>query len=550
VNQKTLAAATAIAFTVAFFAFAFFFLRMSILWDADSYYHLAVARHYTQHGIGAPVPWGRFSLFAAGGDKELLFHVVLMPFTTWFDPATGGRIALALFNAALFAAIANLSARAIGVGGFLVPLWLWVAVPPLFARAVRLRPELMALLLILIAIPFAARRRWIVLGVLALVFTYAYTAWHVFLALCFVWAYLNGRERNGFLYPLGGTLAALFLRSSPVETLKIWYVQNILYFFEKSRLDVGNEIRPPTGQTILVVLPWAAAILAMRFLRRREEPHPLAAAALVPASLFLLLFAFMSRMSLYAFPLVTIAVVLALKPRWLPLIAVISALIVLPLAAHPALMKILRGTISEAEWRAFGRAVPPGAKIAARWGDAELYAFAAPQGRYLNVLDPIFMALPHPREYAAQRALFDGSDPDPATTAKKVLGSDFLAFDWTDAAPELIERTRSDPRFRVRYGGYNVLLEIVPAPGVTFLDLSRARCGTWSHNETRGGTFLLAPYGPAIVALDRQVVARVPGVHAIVGRGTRLSIPEGEHRIDVHTCRDGAWSGFYLLRLE
>lgn len=549
-NQKTLAAATAIAFTVAFFAFAFFFLRMSILWDADSYYHLAVARHYVQHGIGAPVPWGRFSLFASGGDKELLFHIGLMPFTTWFDPATGGRIALALLNAALFAAIANLCARAVGLWGFLVPLWLWVAVPPLFARAVRLRPELVALLVILIAIPFAARKKWIVLGVLALVFTYVYTAWHVFLALCVVWTYLNGREFRGVVYPLAGTAIGIFARPYPIETLHIWFVQNVLYFFEKSRLDVGNEIRPPTGQTILVVLPWAASMIAMLLLRRREEPHAFARSAAVPAALFLVLFAFMSRMSLYAFPLVTIALVLALKPRWLPLVAVISALIVLPLAAHPALLRILRGTISEPEWRAFGRAVPRGAKVAARWGDAELYAFAAPQGRYLNVLDPIFMEVRHPREYAAQRALFDGSDPDPASTAKKILDSDFLAFDWTDASPALIERTRSDPRFRVRYGGYNVLFEIVPAPGVAFLDLSRARCGTWSHHETRGGTFLVAPYGPALVVVDRQLATRVPGVRAVIGRGTRFTVPEGTHRIDIHTCRDGAWSGFYLLRLE
>ena len=71
------------------------------------------------------------------------------------------------------------------------------------------------------------------------------------------------------------------------------------------------------------------------------------------------------------------------------------------------------------------------------------------------------MARPHPREYAIQRAIFDGTVPDIAVAVKRDLDSDFLAFDWTTASPKLIERVKRDPRFKVRYGGYNVLLEVV-----------------------------------------------------------------------------------------
>src|SRR5437660_6477641 len=83
----------AITFAVGFFVFAFVFLRMAMLYDSDSYYHLAVARLYGQQGIFAPIPWARFSLLRDGADKDFLFHLILIPFATFGDAAVLGRIA-------------------------------------------------------------------------------------------------------------------------------------------------------------------------------------------------------------------------------------------------------------------------------------------------------------------------------------------------------------------------------------------------------------------------------------------------------------------------
>lgn len=577
-DARHLAPAAALLFAASFFLFAFFFLRMAILWDADSYYHLAVARHYVQHGLGAPIPWARFSLLGNGGDKELLFHILLMPFTVWMDAATGGRIALALLNAALFAAIGALAVRAIGAWGLAVPFWMWIAVPPFFARVVRLRPELVALLIIVVAIPVAARKSWIALGVLAMAFAYSYTAWEVFLALCVAWVIISCRlpvagsqsgagnrepgtgnnvsgfaEARAIALVVAGTAIGLFARPHPIAALRIWFVQNVLFFFERSRLDVGNEIGPPSWHTAIESLPFLIAIIALLAISRWQPASALRNAAIAPAILFLLLFLFMARMALYAFPLIAIAALFSVVPRKLPLILVVTLVLALPLAANPMLLRILRGAISEADWQAFGRAVPAGTKVAARWGDAEVYVFSAPQGRYLNVLDPVFMAVPYPRQYAAQRALFDGSDPDPAFTAKAVLDSDYLAFDWTDVPRALIARVKSDPRFRVPYGGYNVLLQIVPsqrfvtdANGRAFFDRSSQRCAGVSIDGLHGA-FVFAPYGPSEIAVDGGAPLRSKGVGAILSLGTHVSVAR---RVDVRTCRAGAISGFYLMRLE
>ena len=539
---------TAIAFVIAFIAFALLYLQFAVLYDADSYYHLAVARHYAAHGPAAPIPWARFSLLSSGADKELLFHIFLMPFVTLFEPSTGGRIALALLNAAIFAAVGNLCARAVGRSGFVMPITLWLAAPPFFARAARLRPELVALLIIVIAIPIAARKRWIALGVLAMLFTYSYTAWHVFLALCVVWWILLRPRGRDFLFVIAGTLIGLFVRPHPIANLQLWYVQNVAFFLDKARLDVGDEILPPNLLRIAILtLGWILFLALTCREKPRREPlnHPLMRAAAVPAIAFALLFLGMARMATYVFPLATIALVLAFGRR-APLAIAAGTLLGLFLSFDPNLVRMLAGgRISETDWAELGKHVPPGAKIAAKWGDAERYALYAPQGRYLNVLDPIFMARPHPREYAIQRAIFSGMHPDIAGAAKRDLDSDFIAFDWTAVPRELIERAKSDPRLRVRYGGYNVLLEIVPSD-VTFISAPNDRCATFHRLDQGPRRFAFAPHGEGSVAVDGRVVASTKGTLAILSRAVPVDIAAGAHRIDIRVCPANNTNGFYF----
>jgi len=603
-ERRALRIATAVFFLGALSGFAALYLRMAILWDADSYYHLAVARLYAHEGLFATIPWARFSLLAQGGDKDLLFHIALMPFVSVIDPSTGGRLALAVINALLAATIGNLAARAIGLWGFVVPLWLWIAAPPFFARVVRLRPELGALLIILIAIPFAARRRWLALGVLAAAFTWAYTAFHVFLALCVLWWIVERRPRSAddgrqpaaaLLWPFLGALIALIVRPHPIANGRLWFVQNVEFFLNFRRLDAGNEILPPSlGRVAAATAAWLAAlvVLAVVAARSRERLHPFTRAAAVPAIVFTILFLAMSRMALYVFPLATVAILFAIGPSLaihdsglrtsiLPITLAVSTLLAIPLAANPLFVRLVSGApvLSEADWTAFGRAVPRGAKVAATWGDAEIYAFWAPQGRYLDVLDPVFMALPYPRQYAIQRAMFGGAWPDVPFAAKAGLDSDWIALDWSDAPRIVIDRIRSDPRLRIVYGGYNLLAAIVPTdafvldwivtpdgtsapqryplaslplrPFEGFVDARRvtsSRCATFTRHDVGPRRYAFAPYGKSAIALDGRVVLVTDGVAADLARAVPFELPPGPQRIDVRTCEAGGYNGFFLRR--
>jgi hypothetical protein len=346
-------------------------------------------------------------------------------------------------------------------------------------------------------------------------------------------------------------------------------VQTVAFFFDKSRLDVGNEILPPSLLRIAIAsLGWLVflAVTLRPLSKQRGEsvvaPLPacgervaegrvrgVAIAAAVPAILFTVLFIGIARMATYFFPLATIALVLLFgqRSRLVPIAIAIGTLIGIPLSMNPTLVRILGGgRISEADWEAFGKQVPRDAKVAATWGDAEIYALWAPQGRYLNVLDPIFMARPYPRQYAIQRAIFDGSHPDIAGAAKRDLDSDFVALDWTNAPPILIERIKSDPRLRVRYGGYNVLLEIVPS-SLKFISAPPAGCTTFDRIEEGPQRFTFAPYGPGAVAIDGKVVASSNGTYAILSRAVNIDVPAGAHRLAIRTCGAGGFNGYYLV---
>jgi hypothetical protein len=547
-------------FVVGFFVFAFLFLAAPVIPDADSYFHLAVAREYAAQGYLDALPWARFSVLGeAYGDKELLFHYLLVPFVTVTDAATGGRLALALLNAAFAAAMTFFAARALGWWSVAVPVWLYVAAPMLTFRLIRLRPELLALLLLLAFIHAAAARRVRWVAVLAAAFALSYTAFHVIVGLPVLWLACTLRERDWKL-PLAATIgAAAGLVAHPgfPSNLRIWWIQNVLFFTEKSGLDVGTEIEAaPLRFLLLLNLGWWAGVALLWFFSRGRTPDRrrfifLAVAAGVFAVLTLLL----QRMAVYFVPLVTLLLLAKLEGEPHPPRARIAlALLATALLSLPASAKIARELLVDSGWEAdyasFGQAVPQGAKVAAHWGPAEFYCFWAPQGRYLNVLDPVFMAVRSRAVYDAQRRVFEGREPDVPHVVRTTLDSGYIAFPSTSP---LFEQLQFDPRIVPVWNGLTVLARIEDSdrfvrrtPSRDFIEGNSTRCES-IETVAAGQIFELAPHGRAELQVDGGAPRRVSG--ARLGRGLLFRVTPGAHRFRVTTCpgKDGV-NGFYLLR--
>ena len=614
------------AFGLCWILFGQLFLSFPVLYDTDSYFHLAVGRVYAAHGVIDTLPWARFSaLFDGFGDKEVLFHLSLAPFAGGESPEIGGRWALAFWNALVVVVLAGVGRRLAGPWGLAAPFLIYLGSFDFLGRLIRLRPETPALLLFVAAALCVGYRRYRLLGLVAFVFTLSYTAFHALLGLCGLWFLQAGWVRSRWrpemvMYPVLGALLALWVHPHFPHNLVIWKIQSLDFFRYKAILDVGNEIGAETTDVVLRYnLPWIASLFALWLaggrggalfahyrapdtgVSDRERRRDLADAFLLGACVFGVLYLLMLRFSTHFLPFATLALlaVIGRPGRFVPLpgrgrlpLALVMAVIVgagsVRAVQHVSRLAADPPTGSrEAEWAAFGRAVPPGAKVAAWWGNAQTYTFWAPQGAYLNVLDPVFMAVPFPEVYGAQRKVFDGKEPDVPQVLVKELDSDYLAVSRYHEHPELLERLRRDPRVEAVYQAHTLLFRMVPDQNESFvldwkqiprgqnlpLDpvvdiaawptyplnedprlrsyegyvdgrrLSDEPCVALAHDfesttaETR--SYELAPFGPTTVWLDDQLLVAdqsTPG--AFLGRGLRLAteLKPGPHRLTVLTC--------------
>ena len=613
-------------------ALALYFLcaRFPVLPDADSYYHLAVARAYAEHGLFYRPDWARFSIMHDGfGDKEFLFHVLLIPFTRLADPTRGGVVALALLGALIAALLAHQAMAAVGRWGLAIPLLVFGSAADFMLRAIRLRPELLSLLLILIAIPLASRRRSALLAVVAFLYTLGYTAFQAFLGLCLLFfVYTLWVERRAewriAVYPGIGVALGLLLHPHFPANVRVWLVQNVSFFVQNATVDPGPEILPPTTrETLLLNLGWWAGLLVLWRSRSRVaapcEDRRLSDFTLLAAAAFGLLYLLMYRFIVYAVPLVTLALLRSMQAageapgRFTRLAArgrvpfalafslcLLSAapLTRLGLGRMQAAMSRVWRPDMRADWEAFARAMPDGAKVAAPWAATEAFVFWAPRAAYLNVLDPLFMAARDAATYRLYLDLFEGREADIPLLATARFESEFYADDGQ--YPFAKARLATDPRVAHLHDGITFLYRFLEGRNADFLldwkvlpegapmppplDLvadpalplypraatereravegyvdgrrlgAAAGCIGFARAEDveRATRLVLevSPYGSAEVYADDRPTAAIPSPRAaVLGRGVVLSLAldPGRHRLAIRTCPAEGQVGFYAL---
>lgn len=533
-----------------FFVCAFAVLDLPSLPDTDSYYHLAVANLYAEHGIVRELAWARFSVMHDGfGDKEPLFHALLIPFAS----ANGGRLAIALLNALLAGAMTFVAVSAIGAWGAAIAPLIYLTAPYFWSRTIRLRPEVLSVTLMVLVIYAAARKRPLLAGLLALAFALTHTPWHALVGLAVLW-FVFTREWRAPAAIAGGIAIGLLVHPHFPFSLGIWFLQNVVSLQRGAAIGMSTEnVRPPLHLLLLHNAGWFLAIAVVLWMAKpwREMASRETLFFAIPAIVFAVMQLLWERMSTFFFPIATLAIVFWCGSRLLrkPLLAaaLLAVIVTGPFTILSAsrLATMLPDDV-ERDWEDFGKHVPPGAKIAATWGAADAYVFFAPQGRYLNVLDPAMMLEKDERAYWAQRALFDGTDPDPATTAKRVLDSDFIAFPKWEASALLNARVANDPRLQRVYDGYQTLLRIVPSDafvGGGFVQSDLRKCATFEYALAEG-EYELAPWGPTRVWVDGKFVAETKTARmAVLGKGRPIS----GGAVKIETCPALGRSGFYLV---
>src|SRR5437016_1057610 len=604
--------------------------RFPVLPDGDSYYHLAVARAYAEHGLSYRPDWARFSIMHDGfGDKELLFHVLLMPFARLADATRGGVVALALLGALVAAVLAHQATAAIGRWGLAVPLLVFGGAADFMLRAIRLRPELLSLLLILLAIPLASRRRPVLLGVLACLYALGYTAFQAFLGLCLLfflctlWVERRAEWRL-VVYPAIGVALGLLLHPQFPANVRVWLVQNVGFFVRNETVDLGPEILPRTTRdTLLLNLGWWAGLVVLWRSRSPiaapSDDRRLCDFTALAAAAFGLLYLLMYRFVIYAVPLATLALLRCMQAAGevpgrftrlpgrgrVPFALVFSLCLLsaapltrLGLAGMQAAMSRVWRPDMRADWEAFARAMPEGAKVAAPWAATEAFVFWAPRAAYLNVLDPLFMAARDAATYRRYLDLFEGREADIPLLATARFESEFYADDGQ--YPFAKARLATDPRVAHLHDGITFLYRFLEGRNADFLldwkvlpegapmppplDLvadpalplypraatereravegyvdgrrlgAAAGCIGFARAEDveRATRLVLevSPYGSAEVFVDDRPTAAIPSPRAaVLGRGVVLSLAldPGRHRLAIRTCPAEGQVGFYAL---
>lgn len=586
--------------------FGWVFTRPLRLFDDDAYLHLAIARLFGERGFVA-LPWARFSALGRHyGDKEWLFHSLLMPFASGHDPQLGGQLALALLCAALAWTLGYLGMRALGRYGALVPLLVLCGSGSFVLRALRLRPELLSIVLLLWVLWALAGQRYVWAAVLAFAFTLSHTAFQSLLGIVLgatCWTFW--RQKRASLRPLAsvslGCALALLAHPQFPHNLGIFWLQNVEFFRHHAELDVGQEFQPHTASRLvqLDALWWLGLGL---FVLAREPAERVAEAALerarrmatlcwVGALAFSALFMQMGRFATLAVPFITIAGVFELQARgWrigprlrlggshslrTALAASLIGALSFVNAAGTAWVNWQLGHCFDAsytaELEALARRLPPAARVAANWDDAESYAFYAPHARFLNLFDPVFMAVPEPQRYAAWISALRGQEPDTPRLIQEQLDSEYLAFSAAGHAA-LSARLSHDPRARLLQHGRHSLFRLRREHPRFVVGWSHARyrgdhayvdvtsaldggaCVVVTHQLTqvslRTRLFELAAWGPSALRVDgEQVVQLTAADEARLGHGPTvpLELTPGSHSLAVRTCRHAGRAGFYLV---
>jgi hypothetical protein len=554
--------------TLTFFVSAHALLQLPSIPDTDSYYHLAVARLYGEQGVVDRLEWARFSVMRDGfGDKEPLFHALLIPFAS----ATGGRLAVAAVNAFLAGVVTFIATGAMGVWGASIAPLLFLTAPWFWSRTIRLRPEALSVTLMILVIYAAARRRPLLAGLFAMTFALTHTPWHALAGLAVLWLVVTRLREKIWEWRtpaaiLGGIVLGLVIHPHFPFNLKIWFLQNVVSIQRGVVIGMSTEnVRPPIHLLLAHNAGWflaaAAALLLVRPWREKASREAIFFA--IPAFVFTAMQLLWERMSTYFFPIATLAIVLWCGTRLTRRSLIAIALVALAASAAFNVRSAQRLAAQlpqnvEHDWEELGKLIPAGAKIAATWGATDAYVFWAPQGRYLNVLDPAMMLEKNPAAYWAHRAILDGTEPNAPHIARTLLDSDYIAFPKWEATPLLTARIAHDPRLVPMYDGYNVLLRIQPTnafitdwpghpPFPDFITAPATQCTTFTRMLDRG-RYELAPWGPTRVWLDERLLAETKTAPlAILGRGRIIDV-DAAAEMKVETCGAGGRAGFYLVR--
>jgi len=449
---------------------ALHFAVVSVPWDTDTAYHVAVGRLIREHGILRSFPWTPFSWLADHyADKELLFHLLFVPLAgmPWI---TAAKVVGMVSGTALLTTL-YLVLRAEGVR--LAGLW---ALVPLLAsdvfvfRFALVRPHVLSIALAVVVLWAAVRGRFAVLAAACALYPWIYVAWVlpiVLVAIAEV-ARLASGERPRLAtaaWAMGGIAAGLALHPNAANLVRFTWIVLVDVLLRgawggSALLEMGREFEPFSpgqwAQWLLGASAMALAALALAWRDRRAGPVPLAFA--LTAAAFGVLTLRTARFAEYFVPLSAAALALAVQRlRWrlAPVVAPVAVAVALALYSGPALAETLRGLASrpdrlpDAIGAALRREIPEGAQVfTCDWDRTGDLLLALPGRRFVVALDPTLFLVRDPELYRLWFEIPRRPPSGVSTVIRERFGAQFVVCFWNGRFRRFFDQIAFEPDVR------------------------------------------------------------------------------------------------------
>ncbi len=450
------------------------------LYGADGYLHIRMAKFIKDYGLKYDFHWARYSTFAKNfSDKDLLYHLLLIPFTNFSNIFFGAKLSSILFAIIFFIAFF-----------FVLRTYSIKPLIPLFLIAVLLsdrffylllwpRPMIFVITLTILGIYFLIEEKlWSVFIV-----TIIYCLSHVSGPYMFLYAlltestrYLNTKRFN--LKSIGivvlGIVASYLIHPNFPNNILVFYLNAILVpiYAVKWGLELGAEFFPISTREYLLSYPFLVlAIILILFIAVILRPK-----ATLKTQVFLFhssiyfIFSFLSqRYIAHGYPLILLSLASYVQDyfkdeakSFLHLKNIFRSIIIFLCGSGLIFgiytYKNLRqfafvSKVFDSHYEVVGRFLqqnaPKGELIFhTNWSDSQYFIGVNPENDYLVTFDPMYMFYYDRKLYNLYRDVSFGRTKDPYNILKYTFKVNY-GYAGKNYFGGLIEQLRKDGRFKV-----------------------------------------------------------------------------------------------------
>lgn len=464
-------------------AIAFVQFWTPTLYGADGYLHIRMAEFIRDHGLRYDFHWAKYSVFAKNfADKDLLYHILLIPFASLFPNMFLGAKISAIFFSAVFLFVFFRMLRIYSIKP-LIPLFLLLVLlsDRFFYLFCWPRQMILVIALTIMGIHFLINERLLRVFIV----TFVYCLGHVSGPYMIAYALLveTARFFNGGRFNikiLAGTglaiVAAYLIHPNFPNNILVFYLNSIMVplYSVKWGLELGAEFFPISSRDYLLSYPFMVlSVISIFFVAVCLRPK-----AALRTQVFLLIssvyfvFSFLSqRYIAQGYPLMLLTTASCVKDyfesetgrqtsarlRFL-FRSAITLTCVLAVCYGIFMYKNLRdfaftSNIFDSHYEKVGNFLkekaPEGEIIFhANWSDSQYFIGVNPDNDYFVTFDPIYMACYDRRLYDLYRDVSFGRTKDPYDILKNVFKVNY-GYVGKNYFSGLIEQIRKDPRFKI-----------------------------------------------------------------------------------------------------